>query len=188
MNDCKSVSTPADPNQKLTKDMCPKSEKEMEEMASIPYHEAVGGLLYIAQGTRPDIAYAVNTVSKFNVNPGKPHWAPVKRIFRYLKGTISAKLEYSKDGNQETISYCDADWASDTDDRRSTTGYCFLRQKGAISWSSKRQKTIALSTTEAEYMSLSTIAQEALWLRQFENEFKMDGQAPMHISPSTIRI
>lgn len=175
MNDCKPVSTPADPNQKLTKDMGPKTADQLQEMSTVPYQEAVGGLLYIAQGTRPDIAYAVNTVSKFNNNPGKAHWAAVKRIMRYLKGTITAKLEYSKDGNQEMIGYCDADWANDSDDRRSTTGYCFMRQNGAISWNSKRQKTIALSTAEAEYMSLSSITQEALWLQKFENEFKMDG-------------
>lgn len=184
MNDCKPVSTPADPRKKLTKGMGPKTEKEMEEMSLIPYQEAVGGLLYIAQGTRADIACAVNTVNKFNVNPGKPHWAAVKRILRYLKGTMPAKLQFSKDGNRQTVGYCDADWASDIDDRRSTTGCCFLKQNAAISWSSKLQKTIALSTTEAEYMSLSTIAQEALWLRQFENEFKMDGHSSSN--PTTI--
>lgn len=179
MNDCKPVSTPADPNQKLTKDMAPKTADQMDEMTAVPYQEAVGGLLYIAQGTRPDIAYAVNCVSKFNNNPGKAHWTAVKRIMRYLKGTITAKLEYSKDDSREVTGYCDADWANDCDDRRSTTGYCFVRQNGAISWSSKRQKTIALSTTEAEYMSLSSITQEAVWLRQLLNEFNLDGHSSM---------
>lgn len=73
MNDCKPVSTPADPNQKLTTEMTPKTSDEINEMSKIPYQEAVGGLLYIAQGTRPDIAFAVNTVSKFNINLGKAH-------------------------------------------------------------------------------------------------------------------
>jgi len=177
MNDCNPVSTPADPNQKLTKDMAPKTADEQNEMSVVPYQEAVGGLLYIAQGTRPDIAYAVNSVSKFSNNPGKAHWAAVKRIMRYLKGTIAAKLEYSKDDSREITGFCDADWANDNDDRRSVTGYCFLRQNGAISWSSKRQKTIALSSAEAEYMSLASITQEALWLRQLQNEFNLDGHS-----------
>lgn len=174
MTSCNPVSTPADPNQKLVKEMAPKTAGELEEMMTVPYQEAVGGLLYIAQGTRPDIAYAVNTVSKYNNNPGKPHWAAVKRIMRYLKGTIKAKLEYCKVGNRELVGYCDADWASNCDDRRSTTGFCFKKQNGSISWNSKRQKTIALSSTEAEYMSLSAISQEALWIRQFEGEFGLD--------------
>jgi hypothetical protein len=185
MANCNSVSTPTDPNQKLCRDMAPKTSDEMEEMSNVPYQEAVGSLLYIAQGTRPDIAYAVNTVSKFNQNPGKPHWNAVKRIMRYLKGTIKAKLLYSKDGNQEIVGYCDADWASDSDDRRSVTGYCFIKQNGPISWSSKRQKTVALSTTEAEYMSLSTACQEALWLRQFQQDLLVDGNS--NINSTLIR-
>lgn len=183
MSDCKPVATPADPNQKLTKDMSPKNSVELEEMSTVPYREAVGGLLYIAQGTRPDISYAVNVVSKFGTNPGKAHWSAVKRILRYLKGTIDAKLEYTKGGGELT-GFCDADWANDTDDRRSITGYCFLKQSGAISWCSKRQKTIALSTAEAEYMSLSAITQEALWLRQMEKEFNVNG----HVKLSPTRI
>lgn len=78
---------------------------------------------------------------------------------------MTAKLEYSKLGNELT-GYCDADWASDCDDRRSTSGQCFLIQGGAISWCSKRQPKIVLSTTNAEYMSLSLTVQDAIWLRQ----------------------
>lgn len=184
MNDCKTATTPGDPNQRLTKDMSPKTSEELEEMFNVPYQNAVGGLLYIAQGTRPDIAYAVNSVSRFNNNPGKAHWTAVKRILRYLKGTMSAKIEYSKTVSSELMGYCDADWAGDPDDRRSTTGYCFLKQGGAVSWCSTRQKTIALSSTEAEYMSLSSATQEALWLRQFQNSLKIDGHSsdePMKI-------
>lgn len=168
MADCKPISTPMDPNQRLTKDMSPKTSAEKEEMEKIPYQEAVGRLLYISQGTRPDIAYAVNTVSKFNSSHGKAHWTAVKRIIRYLKGTSNAKLCYSQNGCSVVHGYSDADWASDVDERRSCSGYVFLSQNGAISWSCKRQPTIALSSTEAEYMALSTSGQEALWLRQFQ--------------------
>lgn len=92
MTNCNVAITPMDPNQKLCKEMSPKTKAETEEMTNVPYQELVGALLYISQGTRPDITYAVNTVSKFNHNPGRAHWVAVKRILRYLKGTIDAKL------------------------------------------------------------------------------------------------
>lgn len=172
MVDCNPAATPSDPNQKLTKEMCPKTEEEMEAMSNVPYQQLVGSLLYIAQGSRPDIAWSVNNVSKFNQNPGQSHWVAAKRILRYLKGTSNAKLKFTKNGNANFIGYCDSDYASDCEDRRSCSGYVFLLQNGAISWNSKRQQTVALSTTEAEYMSLASAVQEALWLRQFFKEFE----------------
>ena len=137
-------------------------------MDDIPYQEAVGSLLYLAQGTRPDIAFAVNDVSRFNNKHGKAHWAAVKRIFRYLRGTVDYKLFYGK--GEELKGYTDADWASDIDKRRSCSGYVFTMCGGAISWNSKRQPTVALSTAEAEYLSVSAAVQEVKWLRQFAAE------------------
>jgi Reverse transcriptase (RNA-dependent DNA polymerase) len=170
MADCKPVMTPCDINKKLTFEMCPTTLSEKQDMANVPYQEAIGGLLYLSQGTRPDISYTVNMLSKFNKNPGRQHWEAVKRVMRYLKGTLHAKLKFSKDGNPSIFSYTDSDWASDEDDRRSCTGHVFIKQGGAISWNSKRQPTIALSSTEAEYMALSSCAQEALFYRQLETD------------------
>lgn len=122
--------------------------------------------------SRPDIQYAVSSVSRFNANPGKAHWLAVKRIFRYLNGTIEKKLTFKRNVIEKLklIGYCDSDHASDSMDRRSVTGYMFLLQGGAISWNSKKQATVALSTTEAEYMAMSSAGQEALWLRSIHNE------------------
>lgn len=159
------VSTPFEPSERLDKSMAPKSEEEIEEMKKVPYKEAVGCLQYISQATRPDISYAVNAVSQFSSNPGQKHWAAVKRIFRYLKGTINNKLSFNKKGNDEIIGFTDADWGGDMDTRRSTTGYVFMLQGGAISWNVKRQPTVALSSCEAEYMALSRTIQEAFWWR-----------------------
>lgn len=159
-----------DINKKLTYEMCPVTLSEKQDMATIPYQEAIGGLLYLSQGTRPDIAYTVNMLSKFNNNPGRQHWEAVKRVMRYLKGTLQAKLKFSKDGNANIVSYVDSDWASDADDRRSCTGHDLVKQGGAISWNSKRQPTVVLSSTEAEYMALSSCAQETLFFRQLELE------------------
>lgn len=139
-------------------------------MKKIPYREAVGSLIFASQQTRPDICFAVNNVAKFCNNPGPAHWQAVKRIFRYLKGTSQVRLEYRKDGNNSITGYSDSDWGSSEDDRRSVTGYVFLMSNGMISWNSKRQATVALSSTEAEYMALSSATQEALWWRNIEKE------------------
>ncbi|KXJ62343.1 hypothetical protein RP20_CCG020162 [Aedes albopictus] len=165
LTDCHPVSTPFESSERLDKSMTPKSQDEIEEMKKVPYKEAVGCLQYIAQATRPDISFAVNAVSQFSSNPGRKHWEAVKRILRYLKGTINNRLLFNKRGNGEIIGYTDADWGGDVDSRRSTTGYVFMFQGGAISWNVKRQPTVALSSCEAEYMALSRTIQEALWWR-----------------------
>ena len=102
MKDCNPVSSPADYNQILLKTMCPKDQKTKDHMSTIPYREAVGSLIFAAQTTRPDLCFAVNNVAKFSQNPGPAHWLAVKRIFRYIKGTIDVKLTLSK-GNSESI-------------------------------------------------------------------------------------
>lgn len=170
MDESHPVDTPADVNSKLTNEMSPSSATDREEMAIIPYQEAVGSLLYAAQVSRPDIQFAVNNVSRFSNNPGKPHWMAVKRIMRYLNGTRDTKLVYRRDDKLGLHGFSDADWAGDAVDRRSVTGYVFLLQGGAITWNSKKQPTVALSTTEAEYMAMSATTQEAIWLRNLHND------------------
>ena len=145
MQDCKAVATPTNSSIKLTKEMSPQTEEEKEEMSAVPYQEAVGCLMYLAQCTRPDILFAVNQLSRYNNNPGSCHWQAVKHLMRYLRGTASMKLKYSRKGNEQIIGYSDADWATDTEDRKSTRGYIFLMQGGAVSWCCKRQPTVALS-------------------------------------------
>lgn len=169
MDDCNPVVTPMDLNQKISSKLCPKTNIEQQQMKEIPYREAIGCLLFAAQITRRDISYAVNVLSRYIVNPGKAHWAALKRVLRYLKGTINKKLVY---GTKPTIleGFCDADWASDVDERKSTTGYIFTMQGAAVSWGSRRQPTVALSSTEAEFMSLVSAMQEAMWLKKLERE------------------
>ncbi|GBP64177.1 Retrovirus-related Pol polyprotein from transposon TNT 1-94 [Eumeta japonica] len=175
MTDCKPVKTPVEVGIKFNK------KTENEKTTDYPYQQAIGSLLYVAQGTRPDISFAVNTLSRFNKNPTAEHWNAVKRIFRYLQGTKDLKLTYTKDGDENITGYCDADWASDVCDRKSCTGYTFLLQGGAISWRSHKQQTVALSTAEAEYMAMSSAAQEALWLQQLHAEVGQQQKNPLVI-------
>ena len=105
-------------------------------------------------------------MSKFCANPTQSHLTATKRILRYLKGTLYLGLSYKKCADEKLIGYSDADWAGDMDDRHSTSGNVFLLAKGAVGWLSKKKATVALSTTEAEYVALSTATQEAIWLRR----------------------
>ena len=101
LTNCNPVTTPMDHGIKLSKALCPSSEEEREEMKTVPYMNAVGALMYLAIGTRPDIMYAVRKLAQYNANPGRGHWQAVKHIFRYLKGTMDLKLMYRAD---ETVS------------------------------------------------------------------------------------
>lgn len=178
MGECNKIGNPCDTNTKLSINMEQENVDE-QVLAKIPYQEAVGSLLFIAQATRPDIAFAVNDVSRFNSNYGLAHWKAVKRIMRYLKNTINYKLCYSR--KDELLAYSDSDWASDIDKRRSCTGYVFTMSGGAVVWKSTRQDTIALSSTEAEYMALSATVQEAIWLIQLNNELGNKLKLPIKV-------
>lgn len=161
MRDAKPVSVPADPHVILNP-----IENDDAKSSNAPYREAVGSLVFLAAVSRPDIAFAVNSVSKFLNNHSVEHWHAVKRIFAYLKGTIDNGIEYRSGGSErELIGFSDADYASDVETRRSTTGYVFCMANGPVSWSSQRQKLVVLSTTESEYVAAATATREAMWLR-----------------------
>jgi hypothetical protein len=170
MINCKPIGCPIESGARLSKDMAPKTPEEIKEMEKIPYRSAVGSLIYLVTGTRPDIAVATSNVAKYCENPGPQHWQAVKRIFRYLKGTSDLGLLFNPK-DDTLIGYSDADWAGDIDSRRSTTGYLFTIGGVPVSWKSKKQATVALSTAEAEYMALSAATQEVSWLRKFLANF-----------------
>ena len=167
LEDANTVSTPTDCNVKLVK-----NDHVSKPTDQVEYQSMVGSLLYVAKGTRPDIAQAVGAVSKFCSNPTEAHKTAVKRIFRYLKKTRNLALKYCKDEKAVT-GFSDADWGGDPDDRHSTTGNVFVLAGGAVSWLSKKQAVVALSTSEAEYMALSSAVQEALWFRKLFTDLRM---------------
>ena len=134
----------------------------------------IGSLQYAAGGTRPDIAYIVGVLARFCHKPTQLHLTAAKRVFRYLGGTADLALTFTGSGNPKLTGYSDADCAGDRDSRRSTSGNVFVLGDGAITWSSKRQNSVALSTVEAKYMALSQATQEAVWLRRLTEEL---GQA-----------
>jgi len=148
MNSVKLVSVPFASHFKLSSSLCPNTNEEKEYMSRIPYANVVGCLMYAMVCTLPDISHAVGVVSRYMANPGKEHWSAVKWVLWYLRGTSSYCITYNK--NSEFVcGYVDSDFAGDLDKRRSTSGYVFTLAGGAISWMSKLQNIVSLSTTEA---------------------------------------
>ena len=166
--DLKPLSTPMDVQAKLTSEQAPSTAAEFAAMRNIPYREAVGALNWAALATRPDISFAVSTVARFASNPGPAHWEAVKRIFRYLAGTRDLWLSYGE-AQRALVGFTDAD-GSMAEDRRAISGYAFLIDGGAVSWSSKRQEIVSLSTTESEYVAATHGLKEAMWLRSLLSE------------------
>ena len=145
---------------------------------SIHYQSIVGSLLYASIAVRPDIAQTVGAVLKFNSCPTEVHLTTIKPILHYLKGTRNLGLLYKKSDDNNLIGFSDADWAKDKDNRYSTTGNLFVMSGGAISWLSRRQPEVALSTTEAEYIALSITTQEVIWLRRLLLDIKATSERP----------
>jgi transposase InsO family protein len=173
MEECKAIGTPLDVNSKLEKLTDEQYETVKVEMEDVPYKAAVGSLMYAMVATRADLAFPMSVVSQHMAKSGPKHWTAIKRIMRYLQGTLEAKLVLGGK-SLALVGFCDADWAGDVTDRRSTSGYVFMLGDGAISWNSKKQPTIALSTTEAEYMAISQSTREALWLRQLLSDVGLE--------------
>jgi len=142
-----------------------------------PYRELVGSLLYIANGTRPDISYAVGLCARYSSQPLQRHWRALKRILRYLKGTANYGLIYSAN-NWNLQTYADSSYADDTSDRKSTSGRTILIDGGPISWTSEKQKCVATSTAEAEYMSLGAAAKDVIWTRNILSELNELAEGP----------
>lgn len=176
MNQCNPSVTPADPNADLMR-------IETDINFEGPYRECVGSLMFAAIVSRPDIAYSVGVASRFLNNPTVAQWNAVKRIIRYLKNTANYGIEYLRQPEYNLNGFCDADYASDKETRRSTTGYVFKASGGPITWSSKRQSGVTLSTTEAEYVAACQATKEAVWLRQLLNNIgvSLKGATPLHI-------
>lgn len=163
MQDCRVRETPCESKLEYTENA-----EKMEEPRM--YREAVGSLIYLATCTRPDLSFVVSKLSQHFAEPSEEHWSTVKHVFRYLKGTTDRGLCFKKDdaGKLGLIVHSDADWASEVTDRRSTTGYCasLSERSSLISWKSRKQPTVALSTCEAEYMALASAIQECMYLQQ----------------------
>ena len=151
------------------KDDSPTSAEGKQEMKGVPYHELVGALNWLAVGSRPDIAFAVGQLAQFLENPRRVHWDAAKRVVRYLKTMKELRLTYGGGDKYGFKGYSDADGATQ-DHRCAVSGFAVLIDGGAISWSSKKQELITLSTMEAEYVGATHAAKELIWFRRLIEE------------------
>ena len=138
-----------------------------EKKVTVDQKRLVGSLLCLAKHTRPDIIFTVNILSRHMNAPTNQHWMCGKKLLRYLQGSKSLKLTYTKEASYHLVGESDADWSDDVNDRKSTSGFCFkLNGRGtALSWGVKKQATVALSSSEAEYQCMAAAVQEALYLK-----------------------
>ena len=181
MAKCKPRSIPMNKNLKLSKEMCPKTEDKISEMKNVPYRQAVGAIMYIMVTLRPDICFYVSEVSRYLENPGSMHWNVVKSMLRYLKGTKDYGLMFRKIGHLNLVGYCDSSWSDDVDNSRSTGGYVFYLGGTAISWKTKEQTCVAMSSAEAEYIALSEASKEALYLMKMVQDMHLELKLPIVI-------
>jgi len=141
---------------------------------NFPYREIVGTLMYASVGSRPDLAHAVATCARHVSSHSAAHDTAVKRVLRYVNGTTDHRITYHAEHDLTLTGHCDSDWANNPDDRRSVTGWVFHLSGGPISWASRVQRSVALSTVEAEYMAIADAARECLWLRSLLRELGHD--------------
>jgi hypothetical protein len=172
MDKCSTVDTPMNPGLRLSRDQCPKTYEEAQEMKDIPYISAVGSIMYLAMMTRPDIAETASVLARYNSNPGIAHWKAVKHLLRYLAGTLDMELCLGADPDCDELirAYSDADHGGNKDNGKSTTGYLIKVGSGVVSWSSKLQPIVTLSTTEAEYVAACAAGKEIRWMQKLLGE------------------
>jgi hypothetical protein len=164
------VSTPYDANSQLKKN-------KGDAVGQLEYAQIIGSLMHLMNFTRPDIAYAVCRLSRYTQNPNHEHWAAIIRLMKYLRGTMNYGILYS--GFPTVLEgYSDANWISDSDEIKSTSGYIFILGGGVVSWKSSKQSLIARSTMESEFIALDLAGYEADWLRNFLIEI------PLGIKPT----
>ena len=174
MADCKPIAIPLDQNLRLRADVG----QVLEDVTM--YRKIVGSLLYLTI-SRPDLSYAVGLESQFMQTPKKPHLDAVRRTLRYVSATLDYALFYETGADLEIFGYTDADWAGSSSDRRSTSGFMFSLGSAAITWSSKKQPTVALSSTEAEYRGAAVAACEVAWLDMLLHDLRIQVQRPVVI-------
>ena len=177
MSDCRPAYTPFAAGTTLTANTA----NDADSSLTSRYQQIVGSLMYAMLGSRPDICFAVNRLSQFGSKPTEAHLHAAQHVLRYLSATRHYQLVYGLNDATELVGYCDSDWASDTNTRRSTTGYTFVLSGGSIAWATQKQRTVALSSTEAEYMALTECVKHAEWTLSLLDQLNYDVDLPLQI-------
>ena len=171
----------------VNKDPFRPQEKDEEILGSeVPYLSAIGALMYLANTTRPDIAFAVNLLARYSSAPTRRHWNGIKHILRYLKGTTDMGLFYSVNCSPNLVGYADAGYLSDPHKARSQTGYVFICGGSAISWRSTKQSIVATSSNHAQIIAIHKASTECVWLRSMVHLIREKCGLKCDIVPTTL--
>ena len=162
----------------LSSNMSPETDSEKWEMRDKPYRSLLGSIMWGQLATRPDLSFPVSLLACFQANPGIEHWNALLHVVGYIKNTLDYGLTYSRDFDISPTAFVDADYGGCRDTWRSTSGYVFMMAGGPVTWSSKRQATVALSTVEAEYVAMSRCAQQMSWMHSWLNEVEINYSRP----------
>jgi hypothetical protein len=194
----KPTTTPLAPHFKLSPVMSPSTDEERDYMAHVPYANLVGSLMYAIVCMRPDISQAVSMVSRYMHDPEKRHWQAAKWILQYIMGTVDVGLKFERVDSgldQVLVGYVDSNYVGDLDKKRSTTGYILTLARGPVSWRSTLQTTVALSTTEAEYMVVANAIKETICLHGLIRDLGIlqkhvkvlcDSQSAIHLAKNQV--
>ena len=166
LTDSKISKTPMSATLKLARD------EAGEDVDTKLYRGMIGSLLYLT-ASRPDLSFSVGVCARYQAKPKVSHLNAVKRIIKYVKGTENLGVYYSRNSNENLVGYCDADWAGCADDRKSTSGGCFFLGNNLISWLSKKQNSVSLSTAEAEYIAMGSCCSQLIWMKQMSADYGM---------------
>lgn len=171
MLSAKSASTPFDCNQRLC--IAGANDGKYHPDVNVPYRQAIGSLMYLMIGSRPDIAYAIGILSRYSEHPKLAHWYAVKRVFQYIRATTGYGIKYNDSQSQVGAISCwsDSDYAADTDTRKSLSGYVIIYNVGPVLWKSTKQSLVATSTCEAEFVAASLATKDSIWSQQLLSEF-----------------
>ena len=193
MNNVKTVSIPLGQHFRLSITQAAETHEEKKFMEMIPYGSMMGSVMYTMVCSRPNIAYAVSMISRYMSYPRKPHQQAIKWLFQYLDGIKSLGLVYRGNSQLGTQleGFVNVDYARNIDTKKSLTGYVFIVFGGAMSWKANLQLVVAISTTEVEYMAMTEVVKEAIWLKGITEELGMyrgkvivycDNQSAIHLA------
>ncbi|GAA0170203.1 transmembrane signal receptor [Lithospermum erythrorhizon] len=156
------------------------------------YRSMIGSLLYLTT-SRPDIAHSIGVCARYQTNPKESHLNLVKGILKYVQGTYNHGLLYTFDTNTSLVGYCDANWAANTEDRKSTSGGCFFLGNNLVSWFGKKQNYVSLSTAETEYIAVGSSCTQLIWMKQMLEEYGVnpgvyyDNMSAINISKNPVQ-
>lgn len=178
MDTCNAKRTPLPPGLSLSASTLPLAAEDRYYMQDKPYREALGSLMYLMIATRPDLGFAVNVLSSFASNPGPSHWDAMKHTLCYLRGTLDYRIVYKEGASLKPLGFVDADYGGYADTRRSTSGELYVMAGGLVAWGAHHERTVALSTAEAEYMAGARGARQLEWMYSFMAELNLTQPRP----------